>query len=291
MGLQALYPKPKTSQAAPGHKIYPYLLRGVEITQPHQVWSSDITYLPMQGGFMYLHPEGPRVIDWYSRYVLTWQLSNTLDGGVIMIELLIAGVILGWALYGLHVLNLHIPALEAIHKPLGTWLNEPGNYVRAGLWVVAFVITTAAWLSSSESVLGELRGEITGIAVTVIIIDELIGYRNELQRKQQIIEQMGNRVRDAAVEAIRLARKHGFTDEALLRVNLIEAQFEGADLRGVNLQEATLLGASLQRTNLSKANLQKANLLGADLTGANLWEADFQEANLRSINLSGGGPI
>jgi putative transposase len=76
MGLQALYPKPKTSQAAPGHKIYPYLLRGVAITQPNQVWSSDITYLPMQGGFMYL----VAVIDWYSRYVLTWQLSNTLDG-------------------------------------------------------------------------------------------------------------------------------------------------------------------------------------------------------------------
>ena len=76
MGIQALYPKPKTSAAAPGHKVYPYLLRNLAITRPNQVWSSDITYIPMANGFMYL----VAVIDWYSRYVLAWQLSNTLDG-------------------------------------------------------------------------------------------------------------------------------------------------------------------------------------------------------------------
>ncbi len=59
----------------PAHKIYPYLLRGVKITHPNQVWSTDITYLPLAGGFMYL----TAVIDWFSRYVLTWRLSNTLD--------------------------------------------------------------------------------------------------------------------------------------------------------------------------------------------------------------------
>jgi putative transposase len=75
MGIQALYPKPSLSQAAPGHKVYPYLLRGLTITRPNQVWSTDITYLPMRNGFMYL----VAIIDWYSRYVLTWQLSNTLD--------------------------------------------------------------------------------------------------------------------------------------------------------------------------------------------------------------------
>lgn len=75
MGIQALYPKPALSQAQPGHKIYPYLLRGLAITQPNQVWSTDITYIPMRHGFMYL----VAIIDWYSRYVLTWQLSNTLD--------------------------------------------------------------------------------------------------------------------------------------------------------------------------------------------------------------------
>ena len=75
MGLQAIYPKPRTSQPARDHKIYPYLLRGVSITRPDQVWSSDITYIPLPGGFMYLVV----IMDWYSRYVLAWRLSNTLD--------------------------------------------------------------------------------------------------------------------------------------------------------------------------------------------------------------------
>ena len=77
MGLQAIYPKPKTTVTAKAHKIYPYLLRGLEITRINQVWSADITYIPMPRGFMYL----VAVIDWFSRYVLAWQLSNTLDGG------------------------------------------------------------------------------------------------------------------------------------------------------------------------------------------------------------------
>jgi putative transposase len=76
MGLQAIYPKPKTTVAGEAHKIYPYLLRGLKLTQPQQVWSADITYIPMPRGFMYL----VAVIDWFSRYVLAWQLSNTLDG-------------------------------------------------------------------------------------------------------------------------------------------------------------------------------------------------------------------
>ena len=75
MGLQAVFPGRKTSIPAKGHKIYPYLLRGVAVTQPNQVWSTDITYIPMVKGFMFL----TAVIDWYSRYVLSWTLSNTLD--------------------------------------------------------------------------------------------------------------------------------------------------------------------------------------------------------------------
>jgi putative transposase len=75
MGLQAIYPKPKTSQAAKEHKIYPYLLRNLAITQVNQVWSTDITYIPVHRGFMYL----VAVMDWFSRYVLAWKLSNTLE--------------------------------------------------------------------------------------------------------------------------------------------------------------------------------------------------------------------
>ncbi len=76
MGIQAVGPKPQTSQPAKAHKTYPYLLRGVKITHPNQVWSADITYIPMARGFMYL----VAILDWYSRYVLFWEISNTLDG-------------------------------------------------------------------------------------------------------------------------------------------------------------------------------------------------------------------
>ena len=75
MGIEAVYPKPKTSQANAEHTVYPYLLRTVSITAPGQVWSSDITYVPVHQGFLYL----VAVIDWFSRYVVSWRLSNTLD--------------------------------------------------------------------------------------------------------------------------------------------------------------------------------------------------------------------
>lgn len=76
MGLQAIYPKPRTTQRAAASTIYPYLLKDLEIVRPNQVWSADITYLPMIGGFMYL----VAILDWFSRYVLAWQVSNTLEG-------------------------------------------------------------------------------------------------------------------------------------------------------------------------------------------------------------------
>ena len=75
MGLEALVPRPGTSKAAPGNKIYPYLLRGVPISEPNHAWASDITYIPMANGFLYL----VAVIDWASRAVLAWRLSNTMD--------------------------------------------------------------------------------------------------------------------------------------------------------------------------------------------------------------------
>ena len=76
MGLEAIYPKPRTTVRCPEHKIYPYLLRNLEIVRPNQVWSTDITYIPLRGGFVYL----TAIMDWYSRYVLAWRLSNSLDG-------------------------------------------------------------------------------------------------------------------------------------------------------------------------------------------------------------------
>jgi putative transposase len=75
MGLQAIYPKPKTSRPHPQNKVYPYLLRNLKIDRPNQVWAADITYIPMNRGFMYL----VAVMDWHSRKVLSWRISNTLD--------------------------------------------------------------------------------------------------------------------------------------------------------------------------------------------------------------------
>src|SRR4051794_13813489 len=75
LGIEAHYRKPNLSRPAPGHQVYPYLLRGVEILRPNHVWSTDITYLPMRGGFLYL----VAVMDWFSRFVLSWELSNTLE--------------------------------------------------------------------------------------------------------------------------------------------------------------------------------------------------------------------
>ena len=75
MGLTAIYRKPRTSKPDPAHRIYPYLLRNVRIDRPNQVWCADITYIPMQRGFQYL----VAIMDWATRTVLSWRLSNTLD--------------------------------------------------------------------------------------------------------------------------------------------------------------------------------------------------------------------
>jgi putative transposase len=90
MGLEAIYPKPKLSLPGQGHKVFPYLLRNVKIERVNQVWSTDITYIGLPGGFMYL----AAIIDWYSRYVIAWRLSNTLDG-LFCLELLEEALLLG----------------------------------------------------------------------------------------------------------------------------------------------------------------------------------------------------
>jgi putative transposase len=77
MGIEALYGHPRTTKPEPGHKVYPYLLRGVEITRPNQVWAMDITYIPMERGFVYLAV----VLDWFSRRVLSWRVSITMEAG------------------------------------------------------------------------------------------------------------------------------------------------------------------------------------------------------------------
>ena len=77
MGIEAIYRQPNTSKPAPGHKIYPYLLRGVKVERPNQVWATDITYIPMARGFVYL----VAVVDWFSRRVLSHRVSITMETG------------------------------------------------------------------------------------------------------------------------------------------------------------------------------------------------------------------
>lgn len=76
MGIESIAPRRRTTKRCPQHRIYPYLLRNVSVERPDQVWASDITYVPLSGGFLYL----VAVMDWFSRYVISWRLSNTLDG-------------------------------------------------------------------------------------------------------------------------------------------------------------------------------------------------------------------
>ena len=91
MGLKAIYRRPRTSQPGTGHKVYPYLLRNLAITRPNQVWAAAITYIPMARGFLYL----VAILDWYSRYVLAWRLSNTLESDF-CVEALKEALTKGW---------------------------------------------------------------------------------------------------------------------------------------------------------------------------------------------------
>ena len=104
MGLEAIYPQPKTSKPHPEHRVYPYLLKGLDINRANMVWSSDITYVPMKRGFMYL----VAVMDWYSRKVLSWCLSNN-TAAMFMAVILIT--LIGVILYGL------VLVLERIFVP------------------------------------------------------------------------------------------------------------------------------------------------------------------------------
>jgi len=82
MDLAAIYPKKRLTSASKDHKVYPYLLSDVKILRPNQVWSTDITYIGLKGGFVYL----VAIIDWFSRYVLSWELSITLDSSFCLMQ-------------------------------------------------------------------------------------------------------------------------------------------------------------------------------------------------------------
>jgi putative transposase len=124
MGLAALYPKRRTTIPAVGHRIYPYLLRGLKIDRPNQVWCADVTYLPMAHGFMYL----VAVMDWYSRKVLCWRLSNTMDTSF-CIDVLTAAI----EAYGAPEMFNTEPRL-AIHQRGIHWRAQPPRHHHQHGW-------------------------------------------------------------------------------------------------------------------------------------------------------------
>jgi acid stress-induced BolA-like protein IbaG/YrbA len=187
--------------------------------------------------------------------------------GQIVLGLIIALIIVGWAVCGL----LLLPPPEAVGKPLLEWLRQPGNLVRVGLLLAAFFIGVAVWLVPQRNPLSELRGEVTGIAVTVIIIDTLVDYRNRLERKREIFDQIKSPVRDVAVEALRLAVDYGWLEEIVQNIALGGVQWTGASLREANLQ-----GVGLREANLREAILNEANLQGAKYTKETIWPKGFK---------------
>jgi hypothetical protein len=196
-------------------------------------------------------------------------------------------IVLVWAFYGLHAIGLLQSALVDISQPIAKWLDEPGNLVRAVVWIVASLLVVIAWTAEANTIIAKLQGEITGIAVTVIIIDELVGYRNKLQRKQEIFEEIESPVRDVAVEAVRLARKYGWLNEALRKADLNKAQLAGADLEDANLQGMSLISADLQGARLARANLQGAHLGSTKMQGAVLQDTNLQGAHFEHAKLQG----
>lgn len=210
-----------------------------------------------------------------------------------MLGVAIAVLIIAWAIYGLQVLDPDEPAI----KVLAVWFAEPGNNVRAMVAVASLLVALIALFSKQESFLGQFKGEMLSIAITVVVIDELSSYRSRLERKQEIIDQLESPVRDAAVEAVRLARKLGFLDEALRKADLRGVNLEGANLERVhperiNLSSAHLEGANLNFANLMEAeltgaHLDRAELIGACLERAYLFQACFEGACLDGANLKG----
>lgn len=167
----------------------------------------------------------------------------------------------------------------------------------AGASVALAVIFGIKAYGDKEFFGANLATSFGSIAITVFVLDTLNERRRLEERKQEIFEEMESPVRDVAVEAVRLARKYGWLDEALQKVDLKSTKLAGVDFSNAqlveaefafaDLQEANLNGANLQRANLNRANLQEANLNRANLQGAFFENANLQEANLSGANLKG----
>ena len=191
-------------------------------------------------------------------------------------------IIFGWAGYGLYALGLHMVPIEAISKPLAKWMREPGNAVRAAVWVGAVALTVTSWFSQAGSFWNEMFTELVGISLTVIVIDELVQYRSALLEKQRIISQMASHSNDFALDAVRQIAENGWLCDGK---SLVAGNFKGANLVNAKLQHATLQGANFQDAKLTGTDLSEASLQGADLGNAELKEAKLERTNLQETNL------
>jgi len=181
--------------------------------------------------------------------------------------------------------------------PTKSWRQTLRQLPHAATWaVLVFALVCGGlalwlgWLGFSEQTKEELYVNLAtslgSIAITVLVIDQLNRWRMETERKREIIEQMSSPVNDAALEAVRLARKYGWlTDGSLKGANLVNANLEGADLEWANLQDARLGGANLKRANLSHAIFAGADLVVARLPGARLDYCTFAGAHMVGASL------
>lgn len=210
-------------------------------------------------------------------------LHGTELEGLIMLPFLIALVPI--TLIGLWLV-LAVLVDKEIRSPR-RWRQTLRRLPHAATWAVLFFALVCGalalwlgWIGFSEQTKEELYVNLAtslgSIAITVLVIDQLNRWRMVAERKREIIEQMGSPVNDAALEAVRLARKHGWLTDGSLK----KANFSGANLKGADLDKANFEGASLM-----SANLEGANLWGANLGGTNLMHTNFEGANLEEANL------
>ena len=202
-------------------------------------------------------------------------------------------LILSWLICGLYALVLHQPASDTIPTSLLKWVAEPGNSIRVMLWIGALAVTTISWASPPNTLLGQMLPDFISISIAIIIIDELVQYRNALQEKQRIILQMASHSNDFALNGVQQVRARGWFADGSLRgvllsyANLAGAQLGRSDLREAQLGRAVLAGASLRHANLSRAYLVKANLTKARMTAVKLQKAQLGRANLSDADLVG----
>lgn len=226
----------------------------------------------------------------------------------IVCMILAVSVILGWTFWGLSVLELDAPFAD--------WFRESENRLSGLNFIFAILLFTIGIYgleNPQNKFLQGIAGELIGMSITILLLDQFNNWRQHYQRKKEILEQIGSYSNEFALEAVRLASKYkwlidGSLDETdLTGTNLSKADLSGASLRSTRLRSAELIGtdlgganlsqvdlfrsnlreAKLQNCQLQKACLYEAELNQADLFAANLTSADIREADLRNASLQG----